>query len=274
MSAVEPADRLPEGVASFAPLGDLVVDEVLGLVQCHACGRWLRQLHHSHLRTHGLTTDTYRRRFGLRAGHPLQAPDLVDLRRQGMRRQLAQDARVRQALADAQSRVRSGELVERARIVNTGVARRLETKRRIAATLRAARPQRERSARAERQQRAVALGFSDVDALLRQRYEVEGWSLDRLARLLHCRASTVRNELDRAGIERRTGRDAARRAGSSRATQSRQRLEARSQELGFPDVDSHLFDRRSQGWTQRQIAGELGIGEKTVRALLRARDAR
>ena len=260
-----PLGFLADGTAYFAALGELTVDEAAGLVRCHACGAWFRQLHHAHLRTHGMTASAYRARYGLRAGHPLQAPDLLEMRRIGMRQQVLSDPRIRRALEEAQARTRSGEMIERARRANTGVARRLETRLQIRQTLVAARLERQRAARARREERARALGFGDVPELLRRRYQRDGWTIDRIARVLGCRASTVRDELVRAGIPRE---DARARAARSRVERNRQVRVARARQLGFETPELYVADRRDKGWTQQRIAAELGVGEKTVRSLL------
>jgi predicted transcriptional regulator len=104
---------------------------------------------------------------------------------------------------------------------------------------------------------------------LSQRYLVEGWGIDRIARSLRCRAAAVRDELRLIGIERESAQDRARCAGKMRADRNRERRAARVLELGFADAAQYLADRRARGWTQKRIATELGVGEKAVRALLR-----
>jgi predicted transcriptional regulator len=61
--------------------GTLAYDAGRNLVQCHVCGSWRRQLNSEHLRGHGLTALTYKRRFRLNLDLPLTIPHLLEGRR-------------------------------------------------------------------------------------------------------------------------------------------------------------------------------------------------
>lgn len=76
------------------------------------CGDWLRQLVHAHLRLHGMTAEDHRRAFGQRRRHPLQSPDLSELRRRTTKWRRADDERVKSGTETALELARSGRLVE------------------------------------------------------------------------------------------------------------------------------------------------------------------
>ena len=236
-------------------------------VRCHVCGGWFRQLHHAHLRTHGLTSDEYRARHGLRPRHPLMAPELVEMRRDQMRRQLADDPRIQAGLRHAQALVRSGKLVEPAR---RHAVRRAETERRWRETMQARAPARVAARRAEREERARALGYAGLRELLDQLYVHDAVSQVGVQRLLRVGQATLIADLEWAGL---ADVARARRALRRRTAWRRRRLEelqARLALLGFDSFEACISACRERRWTQRRIAEELAIHPDTLRRLMHA----
>jgi predicted transcriptional regulator len=73
---MDEAQGVPTGPeAIFGRYGELAHDPAKRLVQCHACGCWFRSLGVSHLRLHDLTSEQYKRRFGLPPTVALKSPD-------------------------------------------------------------------------------------------------------------------------------------------------------------------------------------------------------
>src|SRR3954453_17157780 len=77
-----PIGVLGDGVAFFAPLGELQVVDDGDRVICHLCGRALQLLSTEHLRRHGWTPQLYRDAFGLNRSTALCSPALIERRRE------------------------------------------------------------------------------------------------------------------------------------------------------------------------------------------------
>ena len=80
-------------------------------IHCLVCGGIFRQLTNTHLRSHGLTADEYKRRFGYNRGRPLMCLAL---------RSLYADRAVRNGLA---SRIRQRPILTRPELRRRGGAR-------------------------------------------------------------------------------------------------------------------------------------------------------
>ena len=80
-------------------------------IHCLVCGGVFRQLTNTHLRSHGLTADEYKRRFGYNRGRPLMCRAL---------RRLYADRAVRTGLA---SRIRQRPILARPELRRQGGAR-------------------------------------------------------------------------------------------------------------------------------------------------------
>ncbi len=80
-------------------------------IHCLVCGGAFRQLTNTHLRSHGLTADEYKRRFGYNRGRPLMCRAL---------RSLYADRAVRNGLA---SRIRQRPILARPELRRRGGAR-------------------------------------------------------------------------------------------------------------------------------------------------------
>lgn len=80
-------------------------------IHCLVCGGIFRQLTNTHLRSHGLTADEYKRRFGYNRGRPLMCLAL---------RSLYADRAVRNGLA---SRIRERPILTRPELRRRGGAR-------------------------------------------------------------------------------------------------------------------------------------------------------
>ena len=268
-----PLGRLTDGTPYYAPLGGLPVDTDAGLVQCHLCGSWFRQLHHSHLGRHGYTVDEYREAFGLRARHPLQAPDLSELRSRTMRRLLQSDERVRAGVQVGLEMARSGRLYELRAEADASRARRLEAVRVRQATALAMGEVRTQRLMAEREQRARELGHSDLKTYLEAAHVVERRSLADIARELGVSVGTIARDLSRFGIAR-VPLTEARSAGPRQwASVHAQRRAHRLRELGFATLQEYLDNRSHLGLTQDAMAAELGVHVRTLRRLIARLDA-
>ena len=269
----KPLGNLPDGTPYYAPLGELPVDADAGLVQCHLCGSWFRQLHHAHLSRHDYTVDDYRETFGLRARHPLQAPDLSELRSRTMSRLLQTDERVRAGVEIGLQMARSGRLYALRVEADASRARRLEAVRLRQATALAMGEARARRLIAEREQRARELGHASLAAYLAAAHAVARRPLADIARELGVSVGTVARDLDRLGIPR-IPLDEARTTGRRRwASIHAERRERRLRELGFATLEEYLADRRRSGITQQATAIELGVHVRTLRRLVARFDA-
>ena len=267
-SGERPLGRLADGTPYYAPLGELPVDADAGLVQCHLCGNWFRQLHHPHLGRHGFTVDEYRETFGLRARHPLQAPDLSELRRRTMTRLIRTDERVQAGVQIGLELARSGRLYAMRQEASSSSASRLEAVRVRQATALAMGKVRTKRLAAEREQRARELGHPSLQAYLQAVHVVERRSLAEIARGLSVGVGTVARDLDRLGIKR-VPVEEARAAGRQRwASAHAAKRESRLRDLGFATIEEYLADRAGRDMSQEAIAAELGIHVRTLRRLI------
>ena len=264
----EPLGHLPDGTAYYAPLGELPVDADAGLVQCHLCGGWFRQLHHAHLGRHGFTVDEYREAFGLRARHPLQAPDLSELRRRTMTRLIQSDERVRAGVQVGLEMARSGRLYALRVEADASRARRLEAVRVRQATALAMGEIRSRRLVAERERRARELGHASLEAYLESAHAVERRPLADIARELGVSVGTISRDLERLGIARIPVAEARSTGRRQWASAHAERRERRMRELGFETLEQYIAHRERLGLTQDAIAVKLGVHVRTLRRLL------
>ena len=269
----EPLGRLPDGTPYYAPLGELPVDTDAGLVQCHLCGYWFRQLHHPHLGRHGYTVDEYREAFGLRARHPLQAPDLSELRSQTMRRLLQSDERVRAGVRVGLEMARSGRLYALRVEADASRASRLEAVRVRQATALAMGEVRTQRLVAEREQRVRELGHTDLRAYLEAAHVVQRRPLADIARELGVGVGTVARDLARLDIARIPATEARAAGRRQWASVHAERRARRLRELGFATLEEYLADRSNLGQTQDAMAAELGVHVRTLRRLIARLDA-
>ena len=268
---IKPFGHLPDGTAYYAPLGELPVDTDEGRVQCHACGRWFRQLNHAHLRLHGMTAEEYRRAFGLRRRHPLQAPDLSELRSRTMKRLRVDDERVKSGMRTALELARSGRLVELRLAGNAETS--LEATRIRRATAVAMGNARAEALRTERERRARELGYTSLRAYLEQAHTVDRRALADIGRELGISDGTVARELTRLGIPRiplGESRAIGRRAWAAKHATGR---EERLRSLGYATLEQFVADSRRRGLTQNDMAAQLGVHVRTLRRVIVRMDA-
>jgi hypothetical protein len=115
------------------------------------------------------------------------------------------------------------------------------------------------------QERAAALGFDDLRALLQARCDA-GHSVPRIASELGVGDWQVQAALARSGV-----RLASRpqRLAWQRRRYTEERIAARVIELGFADARAYLVDRVvEQAWLLADVAAELAAHRLTVRRLL------
>lgn len=105
-----PVDRLRDGSWVFAPYAAMRSVESGERVVCHVCGDALAAVSAQHVRRHGLTLDGYRERFGLNRKQSLLTPALAETRRSEGHRRWAENAGVRDDLAQGQEMARTGVL--------------------------------------------------------------------------------------------------------------------------------------------------------------------
>jgi rubrerythrin len=87
-----PTGRLADGTAYFGRLGEVAYDPDADLAQCHLCGRWLRSVGGTHIRSHGWTLASYRAAFELRENVPTCAPGVSRTLRVHAKRRLCEPA--------------------------------------------------------------------------------------------------------------------------------------------------------------------------------------
>lgn len=112
-SAVSRAGLVASRVGSPRTLSGLRADPRQAVQQdsilCLVCGGVFRQLTNTHLRSHGLTADGYKRRFGYNRGRPLMCRALRSLyAERAVRNGLASRIRQRPILARPELRRRGG----------------------------------------------------------------------------------------------------------------------------------------------------------------------
>ena len=168
---------------------------------------------------------------------------------------------------------RAGALNELGRRADAERGRALERRRRTQEQGRRIGTARAARYRERRERRARALGFADVEALLRQAYVVEGKAVADIAAELGCAEITLIGEMERLGIARRPQ---AERLGLGRAAlaahhaETARAREACARELGFENLASYLRARHHhQGWPYMLIAEELGVTVPVVRKLMK-----
>ena len=199
-----PGSYLPDGTALFGRLGVLAVDADTGLVQCAACGRWLRTVGGSHLHAaHGLTAESYRERFGLLLRRALEAPDRRAARGASTRERVAREPRLAAMLERGAAAARSGELAagnrgklgERSR----RSAERPERQQLLALSSRRGAQANQAAADERLAVRARALGFAGLPDYLRARHAA-GWSVSRTSADLEVAREKVARLLAELGL--------------------------------------------------------------------------
>jgi hypothetical protein len=268
MAGPGPLGTTSDGVAYFAPVGEIVADG--DFVLCHLCGRWLRSVT-AHLRSHGWTKVGYCEAFGLERGQSLEGTATRKLRAAAFSARLIFDPVVRAGSEQGQARARSGALAQAAAAAARG--RPLPEQRRRKARLAQARRPQSGSAEANRARAARHLasvaamaaarsGYADIGALVRAR-TAEGASLAAISRQagLHkdwLSRHLVRLDPDAAAVAR------------VRIADVDDRWLPTLARLGFGDVARYLRVRHDhEHWTVNQIAGEVGMSYHTVEAAMR-----
>jgi len=266
--APRPLGTTSEGVAHFAPIGEVVADG--DFVLCHLCGRWLRSVT-AHLRWHGWTKVSYCEAFGLERGQSLEGAATRKLRAASFSARLIFDPAVRAGSEQGQARARSGVLAQAAAAAARG--RPLPEQRRRKARLAQARRPQSGSADANRARAAQHLasvaaaaaaraGYADIGALVRAR-TAEGASLAAISREAGLHKDWLSRHLPNLDP------DAAAVARSRTAAADDRWLEALDK-LGFADVARYLRDRHDREHrTVNQIAGEVGMSYHAVEAAMR-----
>jgi hypothetical protein len=85
-----PLGALADATPFYAPLGEMLRDGD-ERVCCHLCGRWMKAVGGTHLRSHGWTIDAYREAFQLPAHTPMYAHDLSTTLRRAAKRRVGRD---------------------------------------------------------------------------------------------------------------------------------------------------------------------------------------
>ena len=106
--------RLEDGTPFYAPMGQVPYDAYNDRVQCHLCGRWLRQLPGPHLKgLHAMGSDDYRELFRL-GTHGRARPSTLERRSELLKDKLEIDTVWQEGFATGQAMCSSGELSRRA----------------------------------------------------------------------------------------------------------------------------------------------------------------
>lgn len=191
----EAVGQMADGTVYFAPIGEVVRDAA-GRVLCHLCGRWFQAIAPAHLaKARGWTAGEYRDAFGLNRSTPLRSLRLVRNQRRVMRRLLATDQRVAQALVEAREAAGAGRRAADLELGHRG-SQRLERRLRSRESAGRASRIQSRAAVAARRRRVRHLGFSSERAFLHARYVKEGQSVLAVATELQVTQSTVRKLLE------------------------------------------------------------------------------
>jgi len=186
----QPDGWLADGSPLYGRLGMVAVDEEAGTVQCAACGRWLSTVSGSHLvAAHGLTVQRYRERYGLGLRTVLEAPARRAQRSASTYMRIKKEPALAQLLAAGAADARSGVLAQRNRVAVAAGSRRsadrLETRRALQARARVGNQRMIEMNEQRREQRAQALGFTDVAGYVRCGYAA-GRTMRAMAAELGC----------------------------------------------------------------------------------------
>jgi hypothetical protein len=265
--------RLPDGTPVFHPVGELAVDRHADMIRCGLCGRWFRALGGHLGPAHDWSADDYRAAFGLNAQRPLQAPAVSDAQAAALKRRIKTDDRIQAGMRQGLALARSGKLNQLGRQADAERGRALERQRQAARQGSDLGRRRAARFRARRNRRARALGYTNADDMLRQRYTNERATAAELAEALDCAEITVTAEMDRLGIARRPQQARlaeGRRALAAERAAVRADREARARALSFDDLASYLRARHhDQRWPRNLIAQELGLTAAVVVRLMR-----
>lgn len=158
-----PIGRLGDGAALYAPVGSVKAVDAGQKVVCHACGELLSHIADDHVRRHGLSVAQYKHRFGLAPRASLVAPAAAAVKADLGRVKYWSNAGVKDGLTAGRAHTAS-------------------------------------AAEATRRERVLQLGFADLTDYMRDRYDGQGWGLNRIARELGTSHRVVRGLLEAAGI--------------------------------------------------------------------------
>ncbi|MFK0191107.1 MucR family transcriptional regulator [Kitasatospora sp. NPDC090308] len=264
--AQDPGGRTAGPRTDHPDFGTLVRDEGADLVVCHVCGQGFRALG-SHLRSHGLSADEYRTRYGLRRLRSLSSRALARHRSVRQAADFRTSAELRERLATGHAMSRSGEL-RRAAANRAGEPQPEELVRTRAAQLDAGR-RTQSTRRARRLREALdGLGFDDLEDALRTLYVRREGGIDAVAVHLRVGRARVRALLEEYGIPLRpTGVNSA--AGRRSRVGLNDAHAARR--VGTHDIRQWLAERRAAGATLGDLAGETGRSIPWVAARLDGR---
>ncbi|GIF45735.1 hypothetical protein DFJ67_0628 [Asanoa ferruginea] len=256
-------DRLDDGTPYYAPLGRLLEDG--DRVCCHLCGSWFLSVA-SHLRVHGWTKADYVAAFGLELGNPLSGEATRKRRSAALTARLAVEPTLRDALAAARTRSRTGELTAAAASAARGRphpaqrrAKTLANLARISPEARASGARRYAEDRLRELARQVAhrFGFEDFAAYVAARLS-DGRSLAAISR----EAGQHKDWLSR--------HVAALAPTSIRPHASDARLRPVAVRHGFADPAAYLRARHvGEHRSVAAIAAETGVTRGTILTALR-----
>lgn len=273
-----PVAKLEDGTPCFGRLGEFSRDEAQQRVQCHLCGAWFRALP-AHLRlVHGWSAADYRLAFGLLATRPLQAKELSERQAVRWRERMGQDQRIRSGMKVGLALAR-GELNTMGRERDVEFGRALERQRDTRRSGERVGRLRAERLRAQREGLARQLGFSDLEAMLRDGYGRGGLTVAELAERLGCAEITVTGDMERLGVPRRPRDESlalGRLALARQRAAKRSDAEGRARALGFSSLTDYLVDRHHhRRWRHADIGRELDVtATGAVRKLLDAAGVR
>jgi hypothetical protein len=136
----------------------------------------------------------------------LSSPGLSARRAETLRQRIDRDERIRAGMAVARELARSGRLQARARQVATERGERQARVEQLRRSGQALGTRRAAAFRVRREQRAMALGYGDLEAYLRAVYVDGGARIEDMQRQLGVSYAAVRGDLRQAGIPVRRGR--------------------------------------------------------------------
>lgn len=260
-ASARPVGRLADGTPYYVPIGQREYDPDADRYRCALCGRWMRNVLGTHIRSHGWTRAAYIEAFGLMLTHGMVAESVRRRLSEHGRDLLAHDPRVRDGLRLGADLVRAGANRERG-LAQRGRPMPAERLAVVRPLIDAGRDQKLACFAERLAARYRELGADDIRAWLRQRYVVEGATLIEIAAQLRVSQPTVRQQLLAHGIPPDRGR--------TRRARLRTALTERLAALGFADLGSYVRDRWiEQEWDVKRIAAEAGVRDTTITSAIR-----
>jgi hypothetical protein len=235
---------LADGTLYYAQPGVVPYDPDTDRVQCHLCGRWMRQLPGPHIAlAHGMTSDEYRAMFGL-GNHGLARPATLDRRSELLKEKIAEDPIWQAYVATGRAMFASGEVARRAMVARAAVSG--------DAPITQGSP-------TEIYEQAVATRAGITDLVSHVHTTVaEGGTYEQLASKLGTTPQWVSAVAQRHGVAR-----------PHRYRASDGVLQKAADEMGVADAEAYLRAKRAAGSSAAGIGRETGLTHKTVLAAMR-----